>query len=191
MSSPDPLQVLRLPPPSLIQASARRRSPPITSPHLHLRARRAVMHHPTPLINNSCYLLLAEVETKVSGPERTMKTAAADGRRCHQEEAKAIKCAAFEGFVGPPAWWESIFNYSLISGGLDVNIEGSGRRCEVFSKYKWFYMHNVNEYWVIIRWREGSVSSCSTGLNCCAKVRQQIWFLDPFFLKVNHFVREQ
>lgn len=103
MSSPDPLQVLRLPPPSLIQASARRRSPPITSPHLHLRARRAVMHHPTPLINNSCCLLLAEVETKVSGPERTMKTAAADGRRCHQEEAKAIKCAAFEGFVGPPA----------------------------------------------------------------------------------------
>lgn len=68
------------------------------------------MHHPAPLINNSCCLLLAEVETKVTGPERAMKTAAADGRRRHQEEAKAIKCEASEGFVGPAAWWESIFN---------------------------------------------------------------------------------
>lgn len=72
------------------------------------------MYRPAPLINNSCCLLLAEVETKASGPEHMMKTAAAaaDGRRRHQEEAKAIKRTAFEGFVGPPAWWESISNDS-------------------------------------------------------------------------------
>lgn len=78
-ASRGPPRVLRPPPPppSLIPASARRRSPPVTSPHLHLGARRAVMHGPSPLINNSCCLLLAEVEIQASGPEHMMKTAAA------------------------------------------------------------------------------------------------------------------
>lgn len=61
------------------------------------------MHHPVPLINNSCCLLLAKVETKGSGLEHMMKTAGADEPSRHQEEAKAIRRTAFEGFVGPTA----------------------------------------------------------------------------------------